>query len=147
MLQVATKAFGNIEINPNEILEFPDGLFGFQEYHRFALISDNEDSPFQWLQSLDESGLAFILIQPETFLKEKYKPEILSGDLEALHVKGVDTCKIYLIVTIPENQPEKMTANLQGPILFNEEKKIGRQAISLNDNHSVRFPILEYMDK
>lgn len=146
MLEVATKAFGTVEINPEDIVDFPEGLLGFQEYHKFALIAEKDDSPFRWLQSMEETSLAFIVIQPDIFMKSAYSPELLSGDLDALSVKKADQCRIYLIVTIPENEPQKMTANLQGPILINGEKKIGRQVISLNDKHYVRVPILEQME-
>jgi flagellar assembly factor FliW len=86
------------------------------------------------------------VIQPDVFLKSAYSPEVLSGELEALSVKKPGDCAIYLIVTIPENEPQKMTANMQGPVLINAEKKIGRQVISINDKHLVRVPILEQME-
>lgn len=146
MVSISTKAFGTVEIRSDEVIHFSDGILGFENYHDFVLIGENEESPFQWLQSMEEETLAFIVIEPSIFLKENYKPEILNGDLKALNVTSVDSCDIYLIVTIPENQPEKMTANLQGPILLNTEKKIGRQVISLNDKHVVRVPILEQME-
>jgi flagellar assembly factor FliW len=53
---------------------------------------------------------------------------------------------VFAIVTIPEN-PSLMTANLQGPIIINPEKKLGRQAISMNDRYHVRHRILDEMKK
>ncbi|MFC1670955.1 flagellar assembly protein FliW, partial [Spirochaetota bacterium] len=49
------------------------------------------------------------------------------------------------IVTIPEN-PKEMTANLQGPIIVNPHKRIGKQAISANEKYGVRHGILEEMN-
>ncbi|HNJ03020.1 MAG TPA: flagellar assembly protein FliW [Leptospiraceae bacterium] len=51
-----------------------------------------------------------------------------------------------MIVTIPENDPESMTANLQGPVLINKTTKQGRQAISMNEKHVVRLPVLSQVD-
>jgi flagellar assembly factor FliW len=40
-----------------------------------------------------------------------------------------------------------MTANLQGPVIINPAKRMGRQAISLSDRYGVRHVILEEMKK
>lgn len=144
MPEVETKAFGKMEIGEDRLFEFPDGLLGFQEYKKFAIIVP-EDSPFKWLQSMDDVNLAFIIIHPDLFMKNGYHPDVLAGELSPLKVNSIDECTVYLIVTIPENRPEDMTANLQGPLLINEEKRIGRQVISVNDSHKVRVPILEQM--
>lgn len=146
MLELATKAFGTIEINPEQIIRFTDGLLGFHEYKEFALLDESEEHPFKWLQSMEESSLAFVVIQPELFMKEPFRPEISRSDLELLQVDSVEECLILVIVTIPEKNPEKMTANLQGPILINKKEKNGRQVISTNDSHILRYPILEQLD-
>ena len=51
---------------------------------------------------------------------------------------------VLAIVTIPEN-PTETTANLQGRVIINTKKKLGRQAISLSDQYHVRHLILEEM--
>jgi len=145
MSVLATKALGSVEISPDDILTFPEGLFGFHEYTRFALLAERSDSVFQWLQSAEEAGLAFVVIQTGVFLPD-YKPELAPGDLDALETQSLDDCRIYSIVTIPEKNPQGMTANLQGPVLVNAEKRIGKQAISHNNAHVVRVPILEMLE-
>jgi len=147
MTTLSTKALGQIEIDPRQIVHFPDGLYGFDDFHEFALIEENPESPFKWLQSTADPGLAFIVIQPELFLKNPYLPAISSTELASLQAQKLEDCIIFVIVTIPENQPEKMTANLQGPVLIHREKKIGRQVISTNDSHLVRVSILEQLEK
>lgn len=147
MAILATKAFGEIEVNPANIIQFPEGLFGFHEHREFALLDQQkEDSPFAWLQSTADSSLAFIIIEPGLFMKEAYVPEVARGDLESLGVKGTDECSVFLIVTIPADHPEEMTANLQGPVLIHAGKKLGRQVISNNNAHSVRVSILEMLE-
>ena len=49
-------------------------------------------------------------------------------------------------MTIPSN-PSEMTANLQGPVIINPEKRLGRQVISLSDKYNVRHRILDEMKK
>ncbi|MCU0824965.1 MAG: flagellar assembly protein FliW [Leptospira sp.] len=143
---IHTKPFGTIQVDAKQILQFPNGLLGFEEFNEYALIEESPESPFKWLQSTKESGLAFILIQPELFLTE-YKPAI--GD-EELQEIGLDTWKdgiIFLIVTIPHDDPKGMTANLQGPIIINGKLGKGRQFISRDENHPIRKNIVESMEE
>jgi len=140
-----TKAFGTIDVDATDLIDFPDGLIGIAD-RRFALLNDGEDSPFKWLQSATTPGLAFVLMQPDLFLKRSYRPAVAPSELERLEVRSLEECHIYTIVTIPTDKPEAMTANLQGPILLNLKRKIGRQVISNNDDHSVRHLIIENLD-
>lgn len=142
MLEINSKPFGKIKILPEQVIEFPEGLLGFENYHEFALIEENEDSPFKWLQSLEEQSLAFIVIQPEIFMDE-YKPLIPDDELAELGIDSVDNSLKLVIVTIPRENPQEMTANLQGPIIINKKKRSGKQLISRDDRHPVRHRMME----
>lgn len=144
MPQLETKPFGSIEVSEENIVEFPEGILGFEDYRKFAILPEKE-GPFQWLQSADESGLAFIILRPELILKD-YRPAILTMELQSLQVSSLEECEIFLIVTIPSENPEKMTANLQGPILVNRRIGLARQVISMDEKHLVRVPILELLE-
>lgn len=145
MKTLATKAFGTIEIESGAIYSFPEGLYGFAEETEFALLAGKSDSPFLWLQSTKDEHLAFILIDPRSLISD-YTPKTLKSDLEALEIESVDDCRIFTIVTIPQNAPEEMTVNLQGPILLNDKNGKGRQVISDDDRHGVRMPVLKLME-
>jgi len=140
-----TKVLGSGVIEPEQVLDFPEGLYGFREFTEFALLEENPENPFKWLQSTQEPGLAFIIIQPELIMTD-YLPDIAREELASIDIASPDEALVFLIVTIPENQPEKMTANLQGPILINRETKKSRQAISMDESHVVRLSILSRME-
>ncbi|MCC5814307.1 MAG: flagellar assembly protein FliW [Leptospira sp.] len=142
MVELLSKPFGKIQIQPEQILEFPDGLLGFENFKEFALIEESEDSPFKWLQSVQEKSLAFIVIQPELFLDE-YKPLIPDDELSEIDLESVNDALKFVIVTIPNDNPQEMTANLQGPILINKKKHIAKQLISRDDRHPVRYRMME----
>ncbi|MBI3394371.1 MAG: flagellar assembly protein FliW [Spirochaetia bacterium] len=146
MSVLATKALGKVEVAPGAIIDFPEGLIGFRDFTSFALLNDRDESPFLWLQSTRESSLAFIVVDPSVFVKGGYQPNVSQSDLDILGVPAVSSCDVYSIVTIPQTEPEKMTANLQGPILINRQKRLGRQVISMDDRHIVRARILQEMD-
>jgi flagellar assembly factor FliW len=73
--EIETKPFGKMQIDERQILNFPEGILGFEKYNEFALIEENQESPFKWLQSLNEIDLAFIVIQPDLFAPD-YKPAL-----------------------------------------------------------------------
>ena len=136
-----TKAYGPVEIEEKQILEFPQGLLGFEEYRSFALI-DAHKKPFFWLQSTGDSHIAFILIKPSIF-HEDYDPGISQEDLDDIGAEGVEECLVFAIVTVPESGP--MTANLQGPLYISKKTMKGKQCISPRDEYRTKHDILEEM--
>ncbi len=145
-IKIVTKPFGEIEIDEKQVVDFPDGILGFDFIKKYAIIdSDDEKSPFKWLQAFDEPGLAFVIIRPEDFMSS-FVLRVSQNDLDAVGIEDKKDAIVFAIVTIPEN-PSDMTANLQGPVLINPEKHLGRQAISLDDQHNVRHRILDEIKK
>jgi flagellar assembly factor FliW len=142
MQTVNTKAYGTIDVDDRQILHFPFGIFGFESLKDFVLL-DAVQQPFYWLQSIDIKETAFVLINPRVFRKD-YKIEVLPGDVEAIGIsEGEDeNTLLFAIVTIPENQ-QKMSANLQGPIIVNRDIKTGRQSIALDPKWKTKHYILD----
>jgi flagellar assembly factor FliW len=140
-MTLQTKAYGPVEIDEKQILAFPQGLLGFEEYHQFALI-DAHKKPFFWLQSTEESQIAFILIKPSIF-HEGYDPGVGPEDFGDIGASGVEDCLEFAIVTIPDNGP--MTANLQGPLYICKKTRQGKQCISPRDEYRTKHDILEEM--
>ncbi|WP_061224769.1 flagellar assembly protein FliW [Leptospira weilii] len=140
-IEIQTKPFGKMQISEKQILSFPEGLLGFEDYKKFALIEEEEESVFKWLQSVEEVDLAFVVIPPSLFKKE-YKPLIPEQELQGIGIGEIEDGLMLVIVTVPGEDPSLMTANMQGPILINKETLLGKQFISRNESHSVREKIL-----
>lgn len=138
-----TKAYGPVEIEEKQVLEFPQGLLGFEEYRHFALI-DAHKKPFYWLQSTEDSRIAFILIKPSIF-RDDYEPAVSREDLDDIGAPtaGPEDCLVFAIVTVPESGP--MTANLQGPLYISKKTRQGKQCISPRDEYRTKHDILEEM--
>lgn len=131
---------GAAEVPEKHILRFPDGLFGFPGMENYAIAPYAEDSPFLWLQSIDEPRLAFLVIDPRFFAPD-YVPVIAADELNTVSLKSVEEGIVLTIVVIPED-PKLMTANLMGPLIINPKLRIGRQAISQSPQHLIRHRIL-----
>lgn len=140
-MMLQTKAYGPVEIDEKQILHFPQGLLGFEEYQSFALI-DAHKKPFFWLQSTEDVRIAFILIKP-TIFREDYDPGISAEDYADIGAEGPEECLVFSIVTVPESGP--MTANLQGPLFISKKTRQGKQCISPKDEYRTKHDILEEM--
>ncbi|HPB83119.1 MAG TPA: flagellar assembly protein FliW [Spirochaetota bacterium] len=143
-VRVKTRPFGEIEIDEKQIVDFPEGILGFDYVKRFIILDSHDNSPFKWLQAYSEPELAFVIIRPIDFLHE-YELVISPADVEAVEAESEESLLVFAIVTIPTN-PKEMTANLQGPIIINPLKRIGKQAVSLSDKYRVKHIILEEME-
>ena len=51
-MDVRTKIGTTVQIQDKDILEIPEGLFGFEEYKKYA-IYESEYAPFMWMQSME----------------------------------------------------------------------------------------------
>lgn len=138
--RILMKGGAEVEMGEEQILDLPEGLMGFPDFHAFALLPHGEESPFLWLQSMDEPELAFITMDPRVFL-EGYKPELTATDLAPIGLESIEGAIVLSIVVIPED-PKQMTANLQGPLIINPTTRKGLQAISRSSQHRVRHLIL-----
>ena len=139
-MRVMTKPYGVIEVDDRQKIYFPNGLFGFENFKNYVLL-DAKQQPFYWLQSTDVAEIAFVLINPQIF-RADYTLEVDDEELREIGIKSSEDILCFAIVTIPEN-PSKMTANLQGPIIINKKTREARQSISKNPKWKIRHPILE----
>ena len=104
-----------------------------------ALIDVEETHPFLWLQSLEDSAVSFLLVNPKLFVND-YKIEVNSKELFELEIDEVDDVETYVVVTI-QNDPPEMSLNLQGPILINNANNLGKQLVLVNSSYEVRHKI------
>ncbi|MDR1931667.1 MAG: flagellar assembly protein FliW [Spirochaetales bacterium] len=139
-MRINTKAYGSVELDDRQILFFPHGVIGFEQFKNYALL-DAAQQPFYWLQSLDMEEIAFVLISPSVF-RPDYTPDVAPEDMAELSAEDPGDLLVFAIVTIPENQ-NRMTANLQGPVLINRKTRTGRQSISLNQKWQLKHFIMD----
>lgn len=136
---IDTSRFGKIELNQEDILNFPEGILGFQDLRNFVLLDDPNDEIFAWLQSCETPHVAFPVLEPELFA-ENYKVNLTKSDLESLKLDSANKAKYFSIITIPDD-PTQMTANLKAPIVININQKIARQCVLQDNSLAIREPI------
>lgn len=145
-MKLETRHFGTIEIDEKKILDFPEGLPGFENVKKFILLGKlEEESPFQWLQSVDSPELAFVVIDPR-LIKPDYIVDVDDNEAEILEVKDTNNVLVYSIVVVPEDITA-MTANLKAPVLINTENNKGKQMINRNDEYPLKYYIIEELKR
>jgi len=145
-MRINTRYFGTVDLDDDKVITFDDGLFGFEEYKKFALIFNNEakERPaISWLQSVDEQALALPVMIP-TIVKPDYNPVVEDDALDTLGDWNEDNISVLVTVTVPENLKE-MTTNLKAPIIINTNSMKGVQTVVENQDYEIRFKIYDLL--
>ncbi len=137
-MKIKTGNFGEIEINDDEIINFENGMPGFEHLTKFIVIKE-EELIIDYLQGIEED-ITFPIINPFMTNKE-YEFKIPDNTIKKLDIEKQEDLSIYTIVIIPENIKE-MRTNLQAPIVINNKSKKGKQII-LDERYPLRYMIFE----
>ena len=140
-MKLTTRVFGEIDIEDEKIINFEDGIIGFPDLKRFALIFDEERKgrAINWLQSLDEPAFALPVMDP-LLMKEDYNPTVDEELLSSLGELNPESMLVLVTVTIP-SELEKITINLKAPIVINAEERKASQVIV--EGEEVKYSIYD----
>jgi len=141
-----TTRFGEIEVEEDLVITLPGGLIGFEECRRYVVVHAGEKNPFRWFQSIDDGTVAFPIIDPWDF-KPDYSPTISDSDAAHLDIDDESPKLIFAVVTIPRQDPRRVTANLLGPIVINPLTRIGKQVIVADEHYGAKHSIMDEMNR
>lgn len=140
MPRIETKAFGTLEYQAADVVEFPQGLLGFENHRHFLAVDRPQTKPLVFLQSLDQPDLFFVTIPP-ALVEPGYQLQLLDEHLAALGL--TDTISgdflVLAVVCLPESGP--VTANLLGPLVIHCPTGKGVQAVRDDNRYSALHPI------
>lgn len=139
---VQTSRFGLIECEAEDVLTFDEGLIGLPDLQEFVIVQHREDSPFRWMQSVDDPSIAFLVVDPATYAAN-YSPEMPESVSSALELTAETPILVYTICTIPNGNPRGMTLNLAGPVVINAESRRAKQVVLEDETCPVRFNVFE----
>jgi flagellar assembly factor FliW len=140
-LDIETLRFGNIAVLEDKVITFPRGILGFAKNKQYLLFPHSEDSPFFWLQSVEDGDLAFVVMDPQ-LVKADYSIDVEENVMKELDAKQETDLDVVCIVTIPRNNPNGMTINLLGPIIINAKSRSAMQIICDKQSYSHRHPVV-----
>ncbi len=142
---IKTVNFGELEVPEDTIINFKEGLPGFPQIHRFAILELEDLKPFQYLQALDDPPIALFVINPFA-IDPTYEFRLTESDMEDVNSKNSKELAVYSVATIPDD-PSQATINLMAPIVINDRDRCGKQIILHESKYSVRHPLLNNADK
>lgn len=138
-MKIKTSRFGNIEVDEAKVIEMKGPILGFANLKKFTMIVHEEGNPFNWLQSLDDGSIAFIIMDP-FLIKPDYEPEIDDQALAMLEVEQAADVNLLAIITV-RSEPVKITANLRAPLVINKQKKLAGQVILADEDYPLQYQI------
>ena len=139
-----TKFFGTIDIEDEKIINFPNGIIGFENLKNFALIYDSEReerSKISWLQSMEEPLMVLPVINPLD-LMDAYTPTIEDELMKNIGDPADADLLIFVTLSIPSDLT-LMTANLKAPFIINTVDRKAMQVIVENAEYPVKFNAYE----
>jgi flagellar assembly factor FliW len=130
--------FGDFEADSRNLLSFPSGLPGFEQCHRFVLLSSIDAAPLQVLTSVDGAPASFLALDPRLVLPE-YRCHLSASDNERLGVAEGETLLWLVLLTIDARG--SAFANLRAPIVINPAGMIGYQVVPQDSLYPLRHPV------
>ena len=118
-MKTDTKYFGEITYEPDELLTFPKGLYGFEDEQSFLLLPFAENGALFSLQSVKTPQLSFILMDPFS-LDGGYAPVLQSEELQFLGVERSEDLFYYVMCVVREPVAES-TVNMRCPVAINDD--------------------------
>ena len=124
-------------------IEFPDGMFGFEESTRFLpmMIEEGSDAVLL-LQNMENEELSFIVMNP-FMLCEEYDPILSDEDYAKLGTRKQEELSFYVICVVKDSI-EESTVNLKCPIVVNVVTRQARQVILESKEYKFRHFLKEF---
>ena len=138
-MKCTSTRFGSFEVSSESLLTFPSGVLGFPEQHRYVILDHDAEAPLKWLQSVEEPELAFVILDPIAFHPD-YHIAVPADALTEIKAQMGEELVIAVILTIPSDDPGRITANLRGPLLISHKTKLGKQLV-LSEEFPTRYPL------
>jgi flagellar assembly factor FliW len=138
-MKITTSRFGELECREEVLVRFPSGIIGFPRSTRYIILDHDREAPFKWLQSVDEGDLAFVIMDPRLF-KPDYQATMEPAALADLGSPANEDLILFVLLTVPSGDPDRITANLKAPVVVHEPTRKAKQII-LHDELPTRYPL------
>ncbi len=140
-MTINTRYFGEVSLEQEEIVHFPDAIYGFEDYNDYLVITFEADNDsLLCMQSIDEPDLAFVLVNPFDIL-QGYNPVLEDADLKRINADSKTKLLFYSIAVIREDG--SVTVNLKSPIAINPTNRLAKQVILEDTNLSMRHLVVK----
>lgn len=124
------------------VIRFDGSILGFEGYDEFSIMVVEEDSPYAYLQSLQDENIGFLVVTPFVFHPD-YVFELEEKDKTLLALESQEEVIVLNTVTIKEDFT-KSTINLLAPLILNITTHQARQIVlPPNTNYKTTVPLFK----
>lgn len=144
-MKANTRLFGEIDIADDRIIVLKEGIIGFPDLQKFALIYDEEKEEkgkIMWLQSMDDPAFAMPVMNPLEVLPS-YHPTISEDNYNLIGKVSLEDVFVLVTITVPKDI-RKMSVNLKAPFIINMKNLEGMQII-VEDDYPVKFMMYDLL--
>ncbi|MGB0935488.1 MAG: flagellar assembly protein FliW [Alphaproteobacteria bacterium] len=135
--------FGKVHFDKEDVITFPEGIYGFHIYRNFTLAYLDSANPdfFRVLLNLEDPDESFMMMP----IKQKDTQLIDANDLQeiedALQLNKEDV--EYFAITIVRVLPEaiELSMNLQAPVVVDHGTSQGWQRIMIQSSYPVQHKL------
>ncbi len=131
---IATSRFGRVDIEPDDVIHFPQGIMGMEDCRDWILLVDSQNDLLRWLQSTQRPEIALAVVSPRRFV-EAYKVRVASRELASLQLDDVRQAQVLVIVG---KSQDTITLNLRAPLVIHVERRLGCQVVT-KDPHPIQY--------
>jgi reactive intermediate/imine deaminase len=128
-MKIDSLRFGTLEASPDQFIEFPKGLPGFENLHRYSLFypeGQADPATFLIMQSVDDPAVAFNVASPARFgFEYQFVLNDEECDLIGLANPADAVVAIMLVKDVAAGLPS--TAGLYAPLVINSRTRRGVQ--------------------
>jgi len=135
-MQIDTTRFGPILVEAEDVIHFPQGLWGLESCRDWVLVPDAHNDAVAWMQSVDRPQIAFAVVSPRRFVPD-YRMRVARRELEPLKLTRPQAAEVLVVVG---KTGSSVTLNLKAPLVINPERRLGRQVIT-NGQLPVQFQL------
>lgn len=130
--------FGQLSYNPDILVHFPEGLIGFERLRDFIVMPTNEDDFVFCFQSVEQTHVAFLFINPVLFFPE-FRVHVGGEEREKLRIKANEA--YFVLTTITYHNDQTVTLNLLAPVIYAPKTDMAIQIVLDGSGYKTKTPL------
>jgi flagellar assembly factor FliW len=124
-VEVRTRS-GTLPVHKESLLDFPEGLPGFDELHQFALLHNDGNTSIFYLQSLQDPDVRIPVTSPHWF-RVDYSISLSDDEMAMLQLDDPEDAALLVTIAEQESEPSGLRPNFKAPIILNTARQVGLQ--------------------
>ena len=118
--------FASADVDPADVLIFPDGLPGYESAREFVLLDVPDQAPLKVLHAVSAPEPCFLVVDP-TVVLPTYRCELAAAD--RLRLGARDDSALVWLALVMVGTDGAVAVNLRAPIVINPARMIARQVM------------------